>query len=223
MPVFIAILGLASAFGPPPPLRDDEPLPWPRAPELARRPVELLPAAKVSLPRCEEGAGRARCDELGPSFGGELSALYRPTPYFAFGATAGYGVARGSVSGGALAATTLTLGVAARVYLLETGELDPYLDALFGWGALTTTLEAPNGLRDTDSAYGPLGRAGGGVDWMLSPTVKLGFNAGFMALLLARGERCHAGYCSDGPAVGGAMSGALTAGLELGILLGNSL
>src|SRR5262245_31095736 len=124
MAAYIAILGLASALATPPPLRDDEPLPWPRAPELARRPVEPLPAAKVSLPRCEEGAERARCDELGPTFGGEVSALYRPTPYFAFGASGGYGVARGSLSGGTLTATTLTLGVVARVYLLETGELD---------------------------------------------------------------------------------------------------
>jgi hypothetical protein len=145
------------------------------------------------------------------------------TPYFAFGVSAGYGVARGSLPGGTLTATTLSLGVVARVYLLETGELDPYLDALFGWGALTTTFEAPNASVDTDSAYGPLGRAGGGVDWMVSPAVKLGFNAGFMTLVVDRGESCHAGYCTTGRAGGGSMSGALSGGLELGILLGNSL
>src|SRR6187399_587451 len=164
--LFLAGLGLAAALAGPPPLRDDEPLPWPRAPELARSPVELLPAFRVSLPLCNDGSARDGCDAPGPALGGELATLYRPTPYFAFGASASYAVAQGSLSGAPLSAKTLALGVSARVYLLESGALDPYLEALIGWGSLTTTLTPPGGLAQSESAFGPLGRTGGGIDWL---------------------------------------------------------
>lgn len=204
--LFLAV-GLAAALAGPPPLRDAEPLPWPRAPELARSPVELLPAFRVSLPLCSGASARDPCAAVGPSLGGELATLYRPTPYFAFGASASYSVAHGSSSGAPLTAKTLALGVSARVYLLESGELDPYLEALLGWGSLTTTLAPRGGTAQDDSAFGPLGRTGGGIDWMLSPRLKLGVTAGLTVLLLEQRP----------------VSTSLTAGLELGVLLGDSL
>jgi hypothetical protein len=205
--LFLAAVGLAAALTGPPPLRDEEPLPWPRAPELARSPVELLPAFRVSLPLCSSASVRDPCAALGPALGGELATLYRPTPYFAFGASASYSVAHGSVSGTPLSAKTLALGVSARVYLLESGELDPYLEALIGWGSLTTTLAPPGRPAQDDSAFGPLGRTGGGIDWMVSPRLKLGATAGLNVLLLEQRP----------------LSTSLTAGLELGVLLGDSL
>lgn len=205
--LFLTWLGLATALAGPPPLRDDEPLPWPRAPELARSPVELLPTFRVSLPFCSSASARDGYAALGPALGGELSTLYRPTPYFAFGASASYSVAHGSLSGAPLSAKSLALGISARVYLLEAGELDPYLEGLLGWGSLTTTLTPPGGLVQGESAFGPLGRSGGGIDWLLSPRVKLGITAGLGVLLLERQ----------------AVSTSLTAGLEVGLLLGDSL
>lgn len=205
--LFLASVGFAAALAGPPPLRDDEPLPWPRAPELARSPVELLPAFRVSLPLCSGASVRDPCAAQGPALGGELATLYRPTPYFAFGASASYSVAHGSLSGAPLSAKKLALGVSARVYLLESGELDPYLEALLGWGSLTTTLAPPGRPDQDDSAFGPLGRTGGGIDWMLSPRLKLGATAGLDVLLLEQRP----------------VSTSLTAGLEVGVLLGDSL
>ena len=219
-----AWLGLAAALAGPPPLRDEEPRPWPRGPELSRKSVELLPQARVSLPTCQPGAGRASCDGLGPSVGGEVIALYRPSPYFAFGASAGYSVAHGALdNAGSTSAKTLSLGMVGRVYLLESGAFDPYLEALIGWGSTTTTVAFQPRSNDSDSAAGPLGRAGGGVDWMLSPSVKLGVTVAFTQLFLARGQSCRAAYCSSGWAPGGTVSGGLAAGLELGVLLGDTL
>lgn len=204
---FLPWLGLAAALAGPPPLRDDEPLPWPRAPELARSPVELLPTFRISLPFCDDGSARDGCHALGPALGGELATLYRPTPYFAVGGSASYVVAAGSTSGAPLAAKTLTLGISARVYLLESGELDPYLEGLMGWGSVTTTLTPPGGLAQSQSEFGPLGRTGGGVDWLLSPRVKVGLTAGLDVLLLEHQP----------------LRTSLTAGLEVGMLLGDSL
>jgi hypothetical protein len=150
---------------------------------------------------------RDPCAALGPALGGELATLYRPTPYFAFGASASYSVAHGSASGTPVSAKTLALGVSARVYLLESGELDPYLEGLIGWGSLTTTLAPPGRPAQDDSAFGPLGRTGGGVDWMLSPRLKLGVMAGLDLLLLEQRP----------------LRTSLTAGLELGVLLGDRL
>ena len=205
--LFLAGLGLAAALAGPPPLRDDEPLPWPRAPELARSPVELLPVFRLSLPFCHDASAREGCHSLGPAVGGELATLYRPTPYFAFGAAASYAVAHGSLSGAPLTAKTLALGVSARVYLLEAGALDPYLEGLLGWSSLTTTLMPPGALARSESELGPLGRTGGGVDWLLSPRVKVGVTAGLDVLLLEHEP----------------LRTSLTAGLEVGMLLGDSL
>jgi hypothetical protein len=205
--LFLTWLGLAAAVGRPPPLRDDEPLPWPRAPDLSRSPVEVLPAFRVSIPFCSSGSVRDGCAALGPALGGELSTLYRPTPYFAFGASASYAVAHGSLTGAPFSAQTLALGISARMYLLEAGELDPYLEGLLGWGSLTTTLTPPGGLAQSESGFGPFGRTGGGIDWLLSPRVKLGITAGLGVLLLEQQ----------------AVSTSVTAGLEVGMLLGDSL
>jgi len=193
----------------PPPLRDEEPRPWPRAPELTRQSVELLPQAKLALPTCENPRGVARnagsCAPTGPAVGGELTVLYRPSSYFAFGASGAYSVARG---GGPGASTRLlSLGVSARVYLLETGPFDPYLESLFGCGSLTTTLPSAPSRSMSESAFGPPGRVGGGIGWFLSPRVKLGVSAGFTALLLPRRP----------------VYPQLSAGLELGLLLGERL
>jgi len=223
---------MARAEAGPTPLRDAEPLPLVRAPELARRPVELVPRALASLGTCASGTGNTRCQALGPAVEGELLALYRPTPYFAFGGALSYGRRAGSLPNGALAAETLSLALAGRVYLLEEGVLDPYLEALVGWGSERTTLVASSaeaasttrtGAKEEDLAFGPFGRAGGGVDWFVAPSVKVGLVAAFSQLVLARGETCRAGSCAAGAAAGGAARGGLSAGLGLSVLLGQGL
>ena len=165
---FLVLLAPLAASAAPPPLRDAEPLPLARAPELARRPVELMAAVTASLALCRNG-DRSLCRALGPAYGGELAALYRPTPYFAFGGSFGYSRADTTLRGHALTLETTALAMVGRAYLLEEGAVDPYLEGLVGW------------------AGAPFARAGGGVDWFVGPGLKIGVLAGYSELMLGRG------------------------------------
>ena len=167
--IFLALLAPGVASAAPPPLRDSEPLPLARAPELARRPVELAAAATASVALCRRDSERATCRALGPAYGGELAVLYRPTPYFAFGGSFGYSRADATRRGHALSLETTALAMVGRAYLLEEGAVDPYLEGLVGW------------------AGAPFARAGGGVDWFVGPGVKVGVLAGYSELVLGRG------------------------------------
>ena len=187
-----------------------------------------MPRVLITLPTCVSGVGEARCEALGPALGGELLALYRPTPYFAFGGAFAYGRAGGAVPSGALTAETLALTLVARVYLLEEGDLDPYLEALVGWGRDQTTFRASDAnaasrAQEADSSFGSFGRAGGGIDWFVTSSVKVGLVMAYGQLVLARGETCRAGRCVAGPAPGGAIRGGVSTGLGLSVLLGPSL
>jgi hypothetical protein len=165
---FLAVLAPLTASAALPPLRDAEPLPLARAPELARRPVELTAAATASLALCRSG-DQSTCRGLGPAYGGELAALFRPTPYFAFGGSFGYSRADRTLRDHALTLETTALAMVGRAYLLEEGAVDPYLEGLVGW------------------AGAPFARAGGGVDWFVGPGVKVGVLAGYSELMLGRG------------------------------------
>jgi len=232
--LFLTTLGRAPlAQAGPPPLREAEPLPLVRAAELPRRPVELVPRAVISLSSCASGVEEARCEALGPSLGGELLALYRPTPYFAFGGGLSYGRAAGSLPSAELSAEALSFTLAGRVYLLEEGMLDPYLEALVGWGRERTTFlpnatsaesrRAAAGVKEQDAAFGPFGRAGGGVDCLVGSSVKVGFVAAYGQLVFARGESCRAGRCVAGSAPSGSVRGGITVGVGASVLFGQSL
>jgi hypothetical protein len=164
----------------PPRERGVEPLPLARAPELARRPVELVFELTTALEPCTRAA-HAECSALGPAFGGRLAPLYRPSPYFAFGGALGYAQASGSLGRASLERSTLALGMTARVYLLEEGALDPYLETTFGWASERTRLGPSDRV-----AQGPCGRAGGGVDLVVASGVRLGALASYTELMLRR-------------------------------------
>lgn len=186
-----------------PPLRDPEPAPLTRAPEHLRRAVELVPKLDVVLPLCG-GTDRAPPCELGPVAGGELAALYRPTAYFAFGSGAFYGRALGNGTPGVVAGDALGLALVGRVYLLEAGPVDPYLEALAGVGVERVTRRKGPGASEVDTSSGSYGRAGGGIDWFATASAKLGVFAGYSELLPAG-------------------RGAVTAGFAASVLFGESL
>jgi hypothetical protein len=177
----------------------------------------------MALPLCGSGADADRCGALGPAFGPELAALYRPSPYFAFGATFGYARGAGSLTGKSITASRLELSVAARVYLLEQGALDPYLESSVGWVSERATLAEPSGSADEDSAWGPTGRAGGGIDWFVAPYAKLGLFGGYSLPIFAHGERCRAGICAAGGAPASLPTATVTLGLGVSVLFGEAL
>jgi hypothetical protein len=227
--IFLAVLATASTaeadgrVPPPRPEVDAGPPPLPRAPEHARRPVELASELALSLPTCQSGAEAERCAALAPALGAGLAALYRQNPYFAFGAGVSFSRASSAYAGGVLDGETFAVGAVGRVYLYEEGAFDPYLELELGYGSLRTTLVGAGGARYEDAAFGPTARVGGGLDFVVMPSLELGAALGFSHLLLERGEECARGRCTAGSAPSGAMVGALVLGLRATVLLGKPL
>ncbi|HEY3496441.1 MAG TPA: outer membrane beta-barrel protein [Polyangiaceae bacterium] len=209
---------------PPPPPLEVESSALTRAPERSRRPVEVVPEATLSLSSCSDGAGRERCEALGPGLGGGATALYRVSPYFGFGGGVSFVRSGGRISGvGGLRGEALGVGVVGRVYLLEAGDLDPYLELGLGWGSLRTTLDATGGSEVLDSVVGPTLRAGGGIDYVLGDHFRVGIAAGLSALVLGRGSHCDPGFCGRTTGMSGAMSGALVTSLRVTWQVGDPL
>jgi hypothetical protein len=228
--IFLFVLASASAARaendrvPSPRLEIDAgPPPLPRAPEHARRPVELASELALSLPTCQSGADAERCAALAPALGAGLLALYRQNPYFAFGAAFSFSRSSSAQAGGLLDGETLAIGAVGRVYLYEEGAFDPYLELELGYGSLRTTLVSAGGARYEDSAFGPSARVGGGLDFVVLPSLELGAAVGFSHLLLERGRACQGERCTAGSAPSAAMVGALTLGLRATVLLGKPL
>jgi hypothetical protein len=216
-------LAAPAAAQSPPLLRDPEPSALPRAPERLRAPIELVPQGVVTLPMCRSGSDAERCGSLGPGFGPELAGFYRPSPYFAFGGSFGYSRAQGSFRGAALSSSLIEASIVGRVYLLEQGAFDPYLEALVGWASERVTLAWPSGYNDADSGFGPFGRAGGGVDWFVGSGVKLGVFGAYDELAFVGGARCRAGQCATDGVPSSLLRGAVTLGVGISVLLGDAL
>jgi hypothetical protein len=70
-----------------------------------------------------------------------------------------------------------------------------------------------------DSVFGPSARVGGGLDFSVLPSLRLGGSAGFTYLLLGQGSGCVSAGCPPSAA----MAGALGVGLRATVLLGNEL
>jgi len=228
---FLALLAYASPLRgeighvpPPRPDVDQGRAPLLRAPEHARKPVEVVSELTLSLPTCRSGAESERCTALDPALGGGLAVLHRPNPYFAFGAALAYSRATTSAHAeGALDGEMFGVGAHGRVYLYETGAFDPYLELELGYGSLRTTLVTVGGARYEDAAFGPTARVGGGADFVVLPSLELGGAFGFTHLLLERGERCAAERCVAGSAPSGAMVGAVVFGLRATLTVGGPL
>ncbi len=154
---------------PPTALEAPEPLPLERPLELARKSVELAVEAGASLPLCADGAPEM-CSALGAAFTSAVVAAYRPSPYFAAGGVLSASFAQGRLGGVTVDERALALGARLSVYLLETGELDPYLELAFGFGEV----RGRAGDRTLETRVGPFGEVGGGADVLVGQTLRLG-------------------------------------------------
>lgn len=155
-------------MAPPAPLPAPEPPPWERPLELSRKPVELAGEVGVSLPLCADDAVTA-CSALGAASAGAVAALYRPSPYFAAGGALSFWAASGRVGERELDERVLALGARLRVYLIEQGELDPYLELGFGFAEVRTG----EGVR-VEARLGPFAEVGGGADVLVGSSVRVG-------------------------------------------------
>ena len=202
---------------------DEGPPPFERPPERARRPVALVSEFLLALPTCQSGAAAEPCRALVPAIGAGFTALYRPYPYFSFGAGFSYARATATPPAGLLDGELFSVGAWGRVYFYEEGAFDPYLELELGYGSHTTALSAPGGARTEDSAFGPMTRVGGGLDFAVLTHLELGAAVGFTHLLVERGEHCGMEGCARGSAPNGAILGALALGLRATVLLGAPL
>lgn len=186
---------------PPPPV----PPPGVGAPAFARRTVELIPSLGLALPNCRAGSQTDdRCD--GVSAGGiaGFTGLWRVTPYFAWGggfelSAFGYDppeeLELTDASAGAV-----WLGLIGRVYFVEEGSLDPYIQLGVGVGALGTRARDSARVTWEETGAGPAAAIGGGLDFYLSRSLRLGPSLTYTRVFVDKIRRCRAsgdGDCVD--------------------------
>ena len=139
------------------PVDRDDSRPLPRAPATARRPFEVTGGPRLFAPLCAT-TGDDCAQSVG--FGGALAALHRTDPFFAWGGEGHYLETSDAALPSGTWRRTLELSVLGRVYLLEEGSLDPYLELAlgYGWELERWTAQGPA----SNSRRGPSARVGGG-------------------------------------------------------------
>ncbi len=217
-----------TALPAPPPLRDPAPGPLARDAEYARRTVELGPELGVALPSCAGRVDRAApCAALAPGPLVGVSALYRPNPYFAFGGgfhAAWFG-AQSEMAPAQSSGRLLELAVLARVYLLESGRLEPYFELGFGVGTQLSEA-APLGepsFEQRSIAAG--GHVAGGVDFYLGESFRLGPSISALRFFSGTSDRCAQNQRCSAATLDehGQLLAAYALGVKLSLGLGSRL
>ena len=174
----ISELAHAEHAPPPPIVLERPPAPELPPPEYARRPYELTAELVLGLPTCALGSGyNQRCDSVAPGPGVGATALYRPSPYFAFGGALsaqsfGFRPAQGSaLSQGS--ANGYFWGLLARVYFFDHGLVEPYLELGMGSAGVTTSAQESDAEYQERSA-GLAFRVGGAIELYLGRHLRLG-------------------------------------------------
>ena len=180
----------------------------PPAPELApleyaRRPFEFAPEFLLALPNCSDGSSNnARCVGLGAGAGFGLSALWRVSPYFAFGGSVsktGFGFnPPASTHLRDPSADGLFYGLLGRVYFAERGPIEPYLELGLGGGADRTSGREQDQLKYDETASGSALRVGGAVEFYLGRHWRLGPAFDWTRFQVRQLRRCDAAQaCVD--------------------------
>jgi opacity protein-like surface antigen len=203
--------------------------------EYWRYEVELVPQLGLAWPHCRVGnLSSDSCD--GVKLGGYagFAAFWRLSPYFAWGGALDMIAFRydpppelGRDRAGAAA---YFLGLVARLYAVEEGSIDPYAQLGLGGAALATAFEEGSGVdeqRYEETGAGPALQLSLGVDFYLSPRLKLGPAVSYTKVFVDKIRRCQdggAGDCVDvAKSEHGHLDGYATAVARLTILLGDEL
>jgi hypothetical protein len=210
------------AAPPPPPVGE---------PEYARRPVELIPRLGLAFPNCKAGTqSDDRCEGVGTGGFGGFSTFWRVTPHFALGG--GFEVAGFRYKAPAqlnlrnTRAGAVWLGLAGRVYFNDEGALDPFVQLGIGVGALGTTFDVQNGDTYEETGAGPAVQVGGGLDFYLSRTLRLGPTLLYTRVFVDKIRRCPtgSGQCVDlSKDEAGHLNAYISIGASLTIMLGEEL
>lgn len=206
------------------------PAPAPELPplEYARRPFELTTELLLGLPSCAGGQPKTPpCDGISAGTGIGASALWRPSPYFAFGATfdtLGFAFHPAPASGlRETRANGRFFGLLGRVYFFDHGQIEPYLELGLGSGEVGTSAHQADTSYE-DSASGVTLRTGGALEFYLGRQVRLGPAFDWTHLAGPRVRRCAGSSCIDlNETSDGHGTGFSNVSLRLSILLGPGL
>ena len=210
-------------MAPPPPVSVN-------VPQYFRRPVELVPALALALPRCQSGSrSDDGCEGVGAGGLVAFSVFWRVNPYFAWGGgieVAGFGYeppARMQYENAGAAA--VWLGLKGRVYFLDEGSIDPFLELGLGMAALGTSADDPAGDTYEQTGAGGSAQIGGGVDFFLSRSLRLGPRLLYTRVFVDKIRRCRqGGDCVDiSKDTDGHLDSYLSLGVGLTIMLGEEL
>jgi len=194
-------------------------------PEYARRPFELTAELLLGLPDCVVGSSynqRSNSIAAGPGFG--ATALWRPSAYFAIGATVnalsfgfrpadGAQLSQGSADGH-------FWGLLTRLYFLDHGLVEPYLELGMGSAGVATRAQEGDAEYRENSA-GLAFRVGGAVELYLGRQVRLGPAFDWTRFSVQQMSRCGQSSCVDlDPASDGHGIGFSSVSLRLSVLLG---
>ena len=149
---------------------------------------------------CADGTtDDARCSGLSAGPGLGLGALWRVSPYFAFGGAfsgVGFGSRPAATTGLSQArASGVFYGLLGRVYFFEQGLVEPYLELGLGAGSLGSSARESDGIRYDETASGAAVRVGGAVQFFVSRHVRLGPAVTWTRFELTHVRRCDGSDC----------------------------
>jgi hypothetical protein len=215
---------------PPPVIAQGAPPPPELPPaEYARRPFELTPELLLGLPSCADGSvDDSRCSGLSAGLGFGATLLWRVSPYFAFGGTLaelGFGFRPAASTGlRSASASGAFYGLLGRVYFMDHGLVEPYLELGLGGGSVRTHATEDDAVSYDETAIGSALRVGGAVELYLSRHVRLGPAFDWSRLDVAHVRRCNGDQCAAlDTASYGHGNGFSSVSLRLSVLLGEGL
>jgi len=215
---------------PPPPIALGAP-PAPELPaaEYSRRPFELTPELLLGFANCSDGsADDTRCSGLSAGLGVGGTLLWRVSPYFAFGGTvseASFGFHPAAQTGlQHTSASGSFYALLGRVYFMDHGLVEPYLELGLGGGSIRTSALEADAVQYDEAATGGALRIGGAVEFFLSRHLRLGPAFDWTTFNVGHVRRCDGSACTELDAASyGHGTGFSSVSLRLSVLLGEGL
>lgn len=209
---------------------DDLPPPLLPHPPHLRRVAELIPQIGFAVPTCSSGDPETdRCVGLKSGVGVGLAGLWRVVPRFAVGLGIDVAALRndppkrlGLSDESALA---MSIALVSRLYFLDEGSLDPYVDLSLGAGVLGASAREADGFRYDETGAGFLTGLGAGLDFFVGSQLRLGPFLSYSHTFVRYVRRCSTtggDECTDlATDTHGLLHGVFQMGLRFSILIGN--
>lgn len=213
---------------PPPALLPLPPAPARAESEWARKNWEFVPSIGFAVPACRASGGAPSvCDDVGGGMSIGAAALYRVTPYVALGAeiSAIELASDPSTSSDAVASSqshALFFGPIFRGYFIEHGSVDPWVALGFGGGNVVARHwagMASYAVTETTTTTS----VGAGVDFWVSPWLKLGPAFEERFVFSTNGEVCSGPGCPSTSSGGGGVTRTTRLAMDVTLAFGQAM